>query len=138
MPIRRKLNVSLATIQNAHQAVQTALYQIEPLITTSAVDDWAAQLDDTFARQLLPAYDSISEFRRLCGSLADLVQSIASNKNKRCVSVDAAALKRCQEQLAALVGDEIATNARLLCVNNEFDYAQIVSVFEGEIIARHS
>lgn len=126
----------MTVIQSAHKPVQEALDGLSA--TNIEPDDWRQNLDDVFERQLKPAALCVREFAELSVQLAKLVERIAANRHKQNVAVDRDDLRECLNRL----GNVLATAAdnsthvdermQQLCVNNEYNYGNILATFEGE------
>lgn len=82
-----------------------------------------------------PGFKKITTFAQECVAINDLVQKIATNRHKQVVAVDKDFLKRCQAQLCVwMPGREMQTTIRQVFATNEFNYTNVMTIFEGDLI----
>lgn len=135
----RKLDINLSLIQSAQQPVNETLDQLSVANVDPMV--WRQSLDDVLERQLKPAALCIREFAELSERLAEQVERIATNRHKQNVAVDRTVLRECLNRLGNVLGTTTAEDGidadermRQLCVNNEYNFGNIVTMFEGEYL----
>lgn len=131
------MELSRANIQKCLYKVESTIAELsldQPTrITTDFLHSWEMQLDAQTTDQIEPGFKEINTFAEQCVAINEAVQKIVTNRHKQLVDIDKDALKRCQTQLCVWTPHrEIQTAIRQVTATNEYNYANVVTMFEGK------
>lgn len=130
------MELNLANIQKCLKKVQSTIsilsVDTQLSVTKEFLQLWQQQLDNQTTNQIEPGFQKINTFAEQCVAINDLVQKIVTNRHKQAVAVDKDALKRCQAQFCIwMSSQEMQTTIRRIFETNEYNYGNVVKIFEG-------